>query len=78
MVKKNAEWTLLKGMLMYGDVEVVDYKNQREGFLKGWRLLIEKYPQYRRWASRDLAPNDADRRRIMKFDPRRIVAWGFQ
>lgn len=76
--ERNVEWTLLRGILMYGDVEVLDYENRREVFMKGWRLLIEKYPQYKHWASEDLTPRDADRRRVMKFDLRGAVAWGFQ
>ena len=75
--EKARRWTVLRGVLMYGEVRVLDYVHHKRQFMRGWRLLIEKYPQYRYWAHGDLTPKDPDRRRIMTFKPDKIVAWGF-
>jgi nitroimidazol reductase NimA-like FMN-containing flavoprotein (pyridoxamine 5'-phosphate oxidase superfamily) len=75
--EEKSQWTVLKGVLMYGEVQILVFENQRQQFMRGWRLLIEKYPQYRHWASDDSTPKDPDRRRMMLFVPLRSVAWGF-
>ncbi len=74
--ERGGEWTVLCGVQLYGLAEVLDYRKQPRAFMRGWRLLIAKYPQYRRWADADLAPTDPDRRRIVRFIPRRKVSWG--
>jgi len=73
----EGEWKVLRGLLIYGDAETLSYHENREEFMHGWRLLIQKYPQYRHWANADLTPKDADKRRIMRIKPRKAIRWGF-
>jgi nitroimidazol reductase NimA-like FMN-containing flavoprotein (pyridoxamine 5'-phosphate oxidase superfamily) len=75
--EENNEWKVLCGLLIYGNAEILTYDENREEFMHGWRLLIEKYPQYKHWANPDLAPNDSNKRRIVKFRPSGITRWGF-
>jgi len=75
--EENNKWEILCGLLIYGNAKILTYDENREEFMRGWRLLIEKYPQYKRWTSPDLAPNDSNKRRIVKFRPSRITRWGF-
>jgi nitroimidazol reductase NimA-like FMN-containing flavoprotein (pyridoxamine 5'-phosphate oxidase superfamily) len=75
--EENDEWKVLCGLLIYGRAKILTYDEDREEFMHGWRLLIEKYPQYRHWANPDLTPNDPNKRRIVKFRPSRITHWGF-
>jgi len=70
-------WKVLRGLLIYGDTETLNYHENREEFMYGWRLLIQKYPQYKHWANADLTPKDPDKRRIMKIKPRKVICWGF-
>jgi hypothetical protein len=62
---------------MYGEASLLSYRAQQTRFMTGWRRLVEKYPQYRRWAGDDLRPSDPERRRIMTFEPLKVVSWGF-
>jgi hypothetical protein len=57
---------VLRGLLIYGDVGILNYFEDREEFMYGWRLLIQKYPQCKNWANADLTPKDPDKRLIMK------------
>jgi nitroimidazol reductase NimA-like FMN-containing flavoprotein (pyridoxamine 5'-phosphate oxidase superfamily) len=75
--EKEGRWLTLKGVLMYGQAEILGYASGKAAFMKGWSLLVEKYPQYRRWAEEDHSPKDPDRRRIMAFHPSKVVSWGF-
>jgi nitroimidazol reductase NimA-like FMN-containing flavoprotein (pyridoxamine 5'-phosphate oxidase superfamily) len=76
-VEENSEWKILRGLLIYGSAKILTYDESREEFMHGWRLLIEKYPQYKHWANPDLTPNDPNNRRIVKFRPSRVTRWGF-
>jgi len=76
-VEENGEWKVLCGLLIHGDVKVLVYDNDREEFMHGWKLLIQKYPQYKHWANSDLTPKDSDKRRILKIFPSKILRWGF-
>lgn len=72
------EWKVLRGLLIYGDARILKYHENREEFMYSWKLLIQKYPQYKHWANADLTPKDLDKRRIMKIKPRKVVRWGFR
>ena len=75
--EKENRWKVLCGLLIYGSVKILTWHENKEEFMHGWRLLIEKYPQYKDWANADLSPNDSKKRRIVKFQPSRITTWGF-
>lgn len=75
--EKDGRWLVLRGLLLYGKASLLTYGNQRTRFMKGWRNLIEKYPQYKHWAGKHNLPTDEGRRRIMAFRPQRVVSWGF-
>jgi nitroimidazol reductase NimA-like FMN-containing flavoprotein (pyridoxamine 5'-phosphate oxidase superfamily) len=75
--EENNEWKVLCGLLIYGSVNVLAYDKNTEEFMHGWRLLIEKYSQYKHWANPDFTPKDSKRRRIIKIVPSRITRWGF-
>jgi nitroimidazol reductase NimA-like FMN-containing flavoprotein (pyridoxamine 5'-phosphate oxidase superfamily) len=75
--EENGEWKVLCGLLIYGIAKIISYNENREEFMRGWRLLIQKYPQYKHWTNPDLTPNDSNKRRIIKFRPSRITRWGF-
>ncbi len=49
--ENEGEWLTLKGILMSGRAEILDYANNKEAFMSGWSRLIRKYPQYRHWAN---------------------------
>jgi nitroimidazol reductase NimA-like FMN-containing flavoprotein (pyridoxamine 5'-phosphate oxidase superfamily) len=76
-VEVNNKWETLCGLLIYGAAEILAFEEDREEFMHGWKLLIEKYPQYRSWTNPDLTPNDSNKRRIIRFKPSRITRWGF-
>jgi nitroimidazol reductase NimA-like FMN-containing flavoprotein (pyridoxamine 5'-phosphate oxidase superfamily) len=76
--EEDNSWKVLCGLLIYGIAKLLTYDENREEFMHGWRLLVEKYPQYKHWANPDLTPNDSNKRRIMKFQPLRVVRWGFE
>jgi nitroimidazol reductase NimA-like FMN-containing flavoprotein (pyridoxamine 5'-phosphate oxidase superfamily) len=76
-VEEGEEWKVLQGLLIYCTTRVVSYQEDQEEFMKGWRLLVEKYPPYRAWAREDLVPKDVENMRVVVFTPRRVVAWGF-
>jgi len=76
-IEENNQWKILCGLLMYGDAKILTYPEDKEEFMHGWKLLIQKYPQYKQWADLDLTPKDPDKRRIIKFSPLKIIRWGF-
>ena len=76
-VEKDGNWIILKGVLVKVKALVLNYTNHLEQFMKGWNKLIEKYPQYKAWANKDLTPTDPDRRRIMLLTPLKKTSWGF-
>jgi len=76
-VEEKGEWKILCGLLIYSNVEILTYSEDRDEFMHGWSLLIRKYPQYKQWANPDLAPKDPDKRRIVKIHPSKIIRWGF-
>jgi nitroimidazol reductase NimA-like FMN-containing flavoprotein (pyridoxamine 5'-phosphate oxidase superfamily) len=76
-VEENNTWKVLCGLLIYGRTKILIYDKNREEFMHGWRLLIEKYPQYKQWANPDFTPKDSNKRRIVKFRPSRTTRWGF-
>jgi len=75
--EKNGEWVILRGIFVKVDFEVLNYTEDSKIFMNGWTKLIEKYPQYKAWAHKDLTPTDPDLRRIMKMKPIEKVSWGF-
>jgi nitroimidazol reductase NimA-like FMN-containing flavoprotein (pyridoxamine 5'-phosphate oxidase superfamily) len=76
-VEENNEWKALCGLLIYGDAKILSYREDEAEFMRGWKLLIKKYPQYRHWANPDLTPKDPHKRRIIKIVPSKITRWGF-
>lgn len=75
--ERAGEWLTLQGLLVKCKVSSLDYHKNTDLFMKGWRLLIGKYPQYKQWANEDLSPTDPDRRIIMLIQPIEKVSWGF-
>lgn len=75
--EQEGEWITLQGILMFGNVTLLSFLENQEEFLQGWRLLIEKYPQYRQWAFDDMTPSDPNVRRIMQIQPIKKCSWGF-
>jgi nitroimidazol reductase NimA-like FMN-containing flavoprotein (pyridoxamine 5'-phosphate oxidase superfamily) len=76
-IEENNEWKVLCGLLIYGDSRILSYREDKAEFMCGWKLLIEKYPQYKHWANSDLTPKDPYKRRIIKIIPSKITRWGF-
>lgn len=76
--EKNGQWKVLCGLLIYGNTKTLSYYCDRSEFMYSWKLLIQKYPQYRQWADVDLTPKDPDERRIMKIQPKKVTRWGFE
>jgi nitroimidazol reductase NimA-like FMN-containing flavoprotein (pyridoxamine 5'-phosphate oxidase superfamily) len=76
-VEEGGEWKILCGLLIHGDVKILAYNEDKDEFMYGWKLLLQKYPQYKHWANPDLTPKDADVRRILKICPSKITGWGF-
>jgi nitroimidazol reductase NimA-like FMN-containing flavoprotein (pyridoxamine 5'-phosphate oxidase superfamily) len=76
-VEESNEWKVLCGLLIYGDSKILNYQEDKAEFMYGWKLLIQKYPQYTQWANSDLTPKDPHERRIIKILPSRITRWGF-
>jgi len=75
--EQGGEWLTLQGLLIKCKVSLLSFYDNKDLFMKGWRMLIEKYPQYRRWANENLNPKDPDRRLIMQIQPVKKTAWGF-
>jgi len=75
--EENNEWKVLCGLLIYGSAKVLTYDENKEEFMHGWKLLVQKYPQYTHWTNPDFTPNDSNKRRIVKIRPSRIIRWGF-
>jgi len=76
--EEEGEWKVLRGLLIYGNIKILSFQRERDEFMHGWKLLIQKYPQYKQWANADLTPKDPDKRRIMKTEPIKIIRWGFE
>jgi nitroimidazol reductase NimA-like FMN-containing flavoprotein (pyridoxamine 5'-phosphate oxidase superfamily) len=70
-------WKVLRGLLIYGKTRILIFYENKEEFMYGWKLLIQKYPQYRQWANSDFTPKDPDKRRIMEIEPTKTICWGF-
>lgn len=77
-IEENGEWKVLCGLLIYGNTKTLSYYDNKSEFMYGWKLLIQKYPQYKQWSKVDLTPKDPDKRRIMKIQPNKVVRWGFE
>lgn len=77
-VEENSEWKVLCGLLIYGKINILTYHENKNEFMYGWKLLIQKYPQYKHWANSDLTPEDPGKRRIIKIRPSKIIRWGFE
>ncbi|GEM_PF-809414 len=77
-MEEGGDWKVLCGLLVYGKVRVLSYYDDRVEFMHGWKLLTEKYPQYRQWARADLLPKDPEKRRIMRIQPTKATRWGFE
>lgn len=75
--EQSAEWTILRGLLMNCEATLLNHNDNKDRFMKGWRLLIEKYPQYKQWACADFTPKDPDRRIVMQLVPTKKASWGF-
>lgn len=75
--EEKSTWKVLRRLLIHGDARILNYYENRREFMYGWRLLIQKYPQYKHWANADLTPKDLDKRRIMKIKPKKVICWGF-
>jgi nitroimidazol reductase NimA-like FMN-containing flavoprotein (pyridoxamine 5'-phosphate oxidase superfamily) len=76
-VEEDGEWKILCGLLIHGDAKILAYPEDKDEFMHGWQLLIQKYPQYKHWANPDLTPKDREKRRIVKIRPSKITRWGF-
>ena len=75
--EQSGEWTTLRGLLMNCEAALLNHHDNKDQFMEGWRLLIEKYPQYKQWANADFTPKDPDRRIIMQLVPTKKTSWGF-
>jgi hypothetical protein len=75
--EQSGEWLTLQGLLIKCKVCWLNYYKSRGLFMKGWRMLIEKYPQYKQWVNKDLSPRDPDKRIIMQIQPLKKTSWGF-
>ena len=75
--ERSQEWIILRGLLINCEATLLNHRDNKDQFMKGWRLLIEKYPQYKQWANADLTPKDPDRRIIMQLVPTKKTSWGF-
>jgi len=76
--EEGGEWKVLQGLLISGKVQVLSYDANKNEFMHGWKLLIQKYPQYKQWANADLTPKDPEKRRILKIQPTKVTRWGFE
>ena len=74
----RGEWLILKGILIKVEASIFNYVEHSNEFMKGWKLLIKKYPQYKQWANDDLIPKDPEVRRIMQMHSTHKISWGFQ
>ena len=77
-VEEDGEWKILCGLLIYGDAKILAHPEDKDEFMHGWQLLIQKYPQYKHWANPDLTPKDREKRRILRIRPSKITRWGFE
>ena len=76
-VENNGNWIILRGILINVTNSILNYYDHYEQFMKGWKHLIEKYPQYKTWAQEDLSPKDPNTGRIMQLNPINKISWGF-
>ncbi len=75
--EQSAEWIILRGLLINCEVALLNHRDNKDQFMKGWRLLIEKHTQYKQWANDDFTPKDPGRRIIMQLVPTKKASWGF-
>lgn len=75
--ERSGEWFTLQGLLIKCKVSSLSYQENTDLFMKGWRMLIGKYPQYRQWANENLIPKDSNKRIIMQMEPIEKISWGF-
>ncbi len=75
--ERIGEWLTLQGLLIKCEVSLPNYYENTNLFMKGWHMLIEKYPQYKQWVNEDLTPKDPDKRTIMQIQPIEKTSWGF-
>ena len=76
-VERSGEWIMLRRVLVKCRALLVSYSEVPRLFMKGWHLLLRKYPQYARWANEDLSSKDPDKRMIMQIQPIKKTTWGF-
>jgi len=76
--EEQGKWKVLRGLLIYGNPKILTFNENKDEFMRGWKLLIRKYPQYKQWANADFTPKDSDKRRIMRIEPTKMVHWGFK
>ena len=74
----QTEWKTLQGLLIQGNTRILTFQDNKQEFMNCWKLLIQKYPQYKQWANTDYTPKDPDKRRLMKIVPTRTTRWGFE
>ena len=73
----SGEWRTLQGLLIKCKVSSLSYYENEDLFMKGWRMLIRKYSQYKQWANGNSSPKDPDKRLIMQIQPIEKTSWGF-
>lgn len=77
-LEEKGEWKTLRGLLIYCAVKVLKFHKEKDKFMHGWKLLIQKYPQYKHWANADFTPKDPNKRRVLRIAPSKITRWGFE
>jgi len=75
--KKKGEWKDW-GLLIYGDTKILTFQKNRDEFMHGWKIIMQKYPFYKQRANADLTPKHPKTLRIMQVEPRQIIRWGFE
>ena len=76
--EERGRWKVLRGILIYGNIKTLTFQENRDEFMYGWKLLIQKYPQYKQWAKPDFTPRDPEKRVIMKIEPTKTIRWSFE
>jgi nitroimidazol reductase NimA-like FMN-containing flavoprotein (pyridoxamine 5'-phosphate oxidase superfamily) len=75
--ERDGQWLTLQGLLIKCKVTLLSMHDDKDLFMKGWRMLIKKYPQYKNWANEDMTPKDPEKRLIMELQPTEKISWGF-
>lgn len=47
--ERGGEWLTLQELLIKCKVSLLNYYENKDLFMKGWRMLIRKFPQYKQW-----------------------------